>query len=71
MKLTTDIEDQVDAIRDKIYEKIKDMTPAEHVAYYKAIADEARKRGFRVIRSPKEDAQQKAEEQLARHRQTR
>ena len=27
MKWTTDIEDEIDAIRDKIYEEIKDMTP--------------------------------------------
>jgi hypothetical protein len=52
MKLTTDIEDQVDAIRDQIYEKIKDMTASEETAYYNAIAEEARKKyNFRVIKS--------------------
>ncbi|MDR0321331.1 MAG: hypothetical protein LBI28_07490 [Treponema sp.] len=52
MKLTTDIEDEIDAIRDKIYEKIKDMTPSEETAYFNAIAEEARtKHGFRVIKS--------------------
>jgi len=52
MKLTTDIEDQVDAIRDKIYEEIKDMTSSERTAYFNAIAEEARKRyNFRIIKS--------------------
>ena len=52
MKLTTDIEDPVDAIRDKIYEKIKDMTSNERTAYFNARADEARKKyNFRVIKS--------------------
>ena len=52
MKLTTDIEDQIDAIRDKIYEEIKDMTPSEETAYFNAIAEEARKKyNFRVVKS--------------------
>ena len=52
MKLTTDIEDAVDAIRDQIYEEIKDMTPSEHIAYFNAIAEEARtKYGFHVVKS--------------------
>ena len=52
MKLTTDIEDAVDAIRDQIYEKIKDMTPCEHVTYFNTIAEEARtKYGFHVVKS--------------------
>jgi endonuclease YncB( thermonuclease family) len=33
------IEDEFDAIRDKIYEKIKDMSPEEEIAYIKAQAD--------------------------------
>jgi hypothetical protein len=50
--LTTDIEDQVDAIRDAIYEEIKDMTSAEETAYFNAIAEEAReKHNFRVVQS--------------------
>jgi len=49
---TNDIEDQVDAIRDKIYEEIKDMTSSEETAYFNAIAEEARKKyNFRVIKS--------------------
>ena len=53
MKLTTDIEDAVDAIRDAIYEKIKDMTPEERTAHYNAIAEEARKHNIQVIPSAK------------------
>ena len=41
MKLTTDIEDQVDAIRDEIYEEIKDMSPSDETAYFNAKAKEA------------------------------
>ena len=54
MKLTTDIEDNIDAIRDAIYEEIKDMTSQERTAHYNAIAEEARKRGFRVVKSARE-----------------
>jgi len=43
LKWTTDIEDNVDAIRDAIYEKIKDMTSEEETAYFNAIAEKARK----------------------------
>ena len=55
MRITSDIEDEVDAIRDQIYEEIKDMTPAEHIAYFKAKTEEARKRGIRVISSAVND----------------
>ena len=52
MRLTTDIEDQIDAIRDKIYEEIKDMTPSEETAYFNAVAEEAKKKyNFRVVKS--------------------
>jgi len=52
LKLTTDIEDQIDAIRDKIYEEIRNMTSSEETAYFNAIAQDARvKYGFRVIKS--------------------
>ena len=57
MKLTTDIEDNIDAIRDKIYEEIKDMTSSEETAYFNAIAEEARKKyNFRVVKSVVENA---------------
>ncbi|GHV74870.1 hypothetical protein AGMMS49940_21720 [Spirochaetia bacterium] len=39
MKSKNIIEDEVDAIRDKIYEKIKDMSPEEEIAYINAQAD--------------------------------
>jgi len=56
MKLTSDIEDQIDAIRDKIYEEIKDMTTSERTAYFNALAEEARtKYNFRVIKSAVKD----------------
>jgi hypothetical protein len=52
LKLTTDIEDAVDAIRDAIYEEIKDMTPEEETAYFNAIAEKARNvHHFRVVQS--------------------
>jgi hypothetical protein len=52
MKLTTDIEDQVDAIRDKIYEEIKDMSPSEETAYFNAQGEEAKEKyNFRVVKS--------------------
>ena len=61
MKLTTDIEDEVDAIRDKIYEEIKKMSSSEETAYFNAIAEEARiKYNFRVVKS--------AVEEIARNR---
>ena len=50
MSIYTDIENEVDAIRDKIYEEIKAMTPDEEIAYFNAAAEEARtKYGIRVI----------------------
>jgi len=52
MRLTTDIEDQIDIIRDKIYDEIKYMTPSEETAYFNAIANEARtKFNFRIVKS--------------------
>ena len=52
MKMTSEIEERFDTIRDKIYEKIKDMSPRERTAYYNAIAEEARaKHNFHVVKS--------------------
>ena len=53
MKWTTDIEDRFDAIRDKIYEKIKDMSSSERTAYFNAILEEGRKKyNFQVVSPP-------------------
>jgi hypothetical protein len=50
MNIYTDIEDAVDAIRDKIYDTIKDMTADEERAYFHTAAEEARtKCHIRVI----------------------
>jgi hypothetical protein len=50
MNIYTDIENEVDTIRDQIYEKIKDMTADEEIAYFSAAADEARTQyNIRVI----------------------
>jgi len=55
MKLTSDIEDQIDAIRDQIYEKIKDLTPSEETAYFNKITEEAQKKyNFKIIKSVSE-----------------
>ena len=52
MKLTTDIEININAIRDKIYEEIKDMSSSEETAYFNAIAEKAKnKHNFRIIKS--------------------
>lgn len=56
MNIYTDIEDEVDAIRDKIYEEIKAMTPDEEIAYFNAAAEEARtKYHIRVISGIREE----------------
>ena len=69
MKWTTDIEDRFDEIRDKIYEKIKDMTPAEHIAHFNAILEEGRKKyNFQVVKAPKADAVHKQSEIAAASR---
>ena len=50
MNIYTSIEDEVDTIRDKIYEEIKAMTPDEEIAYFNAAAAEARtKYNIRII----------------------
>ena len=70
MKWTTDIEDRFDEIRDKIYEKIKDMTPDEHVAYFNATLEEGRKKyNFQVVRAPKKETQAATQSEFAASRQ--
>jgi hypothetical protein len=44
MNIYTDIENEVDAIRDQIYDEIKDMTVTEELAYFNAAAEEAQTR---------------------------
>ncbi|GMO52091.1 MAG: hypothetical protein Pg6C_17420 [Treponemataceae bacterium] len=57
MKLTTDIEDEIDAIRDAIYEEIKDMSPAEETAYFNTEAEAlSEKYNFRFAMSAGEIA---------------
>jgi hypothetical protein len=49
------IEDDLDVIRDKIYEKVKDMTPSERTAYFNHITDPViEKYGLRVVKSVQE-----------------
>jgi hypothetical protein len=55
MKMTNTIEDEINQIRLHIYEKTKDMTPAQLTAYYRKSGEESAKRyGFAIIASAKE-----------------
>jgi hypothetical protein len=59
MGRTNTFEDELDEIRVKLYEEIKDMTAEEHVAYIKAItAPVLKEYGLKTV------SQMKAEEQL-------
>jgi len=52
MKKLNMIEAELDAIRDKIYEEIKDMTPEEETAYFqRETADAIRQYGLRLVKS--------------------
>jgi hypothetical protein len=56
MKYNNDIEDEIDAIRDKIYEEIKNMSPAEQTAYFNCRAKETGKKyNFRFVKSTAEN----------------
>ena len=56
MKTISPIERDVNQIRLRIYEKIKDMTPAQVSEYYRQKTDATiKKYGFRVIASAKEN----------------
>ena len=56
MKKANNIEREIDRIRLRIYEKTKDMTPAQLTEYYKQSTESTiRKYGFRVIASAKEN----------------
>jgi hypothetical protein len=54
MKTISPIEQEVNQIRLAIYEKIKDMTPAQVTEYYKQSTEATiQKYGFKVIKSAK------------------
>ena len=55
MKTISPIEQEVNQIRLAIYEKTKDMTPAQITDYYKQSTETTiQKYGFKVIKSAKE-----------------
>ena len=55
MKTTNPIEQEIDQIRLRIYEKTKNMTPAQLTAYYRKSGEEsAKKYGFRIVDNVKE-----------------
>ena len=55
MKTISPIEQEVNQIRRAIYEKTKDMTPAQITEYYKQSTDATiQKYGFKVIKNAKE-----------------
>jgi hypothetical protein len=45
------IEDEIDAIRDAIWEEIKDMTGEQHDAYFHSIVEQARREYGLVLRT--------------------
>jgi len=48
----TSIEDEIDEIRRRIYERTKDMTTEEHIEYYRKVAEEAAKKyGIKIAPS--------------------
>jgi hypothetical protein len=50
MKTTNNIEQEVNRIRLQIFEKTKNMTPAQLTAYYqKSGEDSAKKYGFKIV----------------------
>jgi len=58
MKAISPIEQEVNQIRLAIYEKIKDMTPAQVTEYYKQSTEATiQKYGFKVIANAKEAKQ--------------
>jgi hypothetical protein len=60
MKTISKIEQEVNQIRLGIYEKTKDMTPAQLTEYYRKSTDDTiNKFGFKVIASARENNIQK------------
>ena len=55
MKKANTIEQEIDQIRLQIFEKIKDMTPEQHIEYYKKSGEaSAKKYGFTIVASANE-----------------
>jgi hypothetical protein len=55
MKTKNVIEDDLDVIRNKIYEKIKGMSPVEEVEHFDRATEEViEKYGLRVVKSAQE-----------------
>jgi hypothetical protein len=55
MKNKNMIEADLDVIRDKIYEEIKDLSPAEEVEYFRRETEETiKKYGLRLVKSAQE-----------------
>ena len=55
MKMTSPIEQEVNQIRLKIYEKTKDMTPEQLTEYYKQSTEATiKKYGFKIASSARE-----------------
>ena len=55
MKVNNAIEREINQIRLEIYEKTKDMTPAQITEYYKkSTEDTVKKYGFKVVANAKE-----------------
>ena len=62
MRRTDTFKEELDEIRVKLYEEIKDMTPEEHVAYIKALAAPIlQEYGLRTVNQIKADEQMKKE----------
>jgi hypothetical protein len=60
MKTINNIEQEVDQIRLRIYEKTKDMTPAQLTAYYRKSGEaSAKKYGFKIVASANEQHRRK------------
>ena len=62
MRRTDTFKEELDEIRVKLYEEIKDMTPEEHVAYIKALtAPILKEYGLRTVNQIIADEQTKKE----------
>ena len=56
MEMINPIEQEINQIRLRIYEKTKDMTPAELTEYYRKSGEEsAKKYGFKIVESARKE----------------